>query len=114
MQKSVKTSLLEASDALEMLVRLLPKMPREEQIDVAARLKAVAKNCEIIDDVVKADIKKQRKGKEGFVLGELFKAKLAIVPTTRFDEKRFKEADFRTYEQYLKESDQERITFETR
>jgi hypothetical protein len=114
MQKSVKTSLLEASDALEHLVKALPKMTREEQIDTAARLKAVAKHCEFIDDEVKKVIKNVRKGNAGFVLGEIFKAKLALVSTTRFDQKAFKEADFRTYEQYLKEDDETRITFEPR
>ena len=114
MQKLVKTSLLEASDALEHLVKALPKMTREEQIDTAARLKAVAKHCEFIDDEVKKVIKNVRKGKEGHVLGELFKAHLAIVPTTRLDQKALKVEETEIYNKYLREDDQIRITFETR
>ena len=76
---------------MEHLVRNLPKLTREERVDVAARTRAIAKHCDELDKAVKAEIKEARKGKEGYVKGEQFKAKLTLVPVHRFDQSTFKQ-----------------------
>lgn len=114
MKKSVEQALIEASDALEFLVENTPTLSMEEKVDVAARLKAVRSNCESVDDAVKDDIKKRRRGKEGTVLGEIFKAVMQVIPTEKFMSKSLKEADPKTYAKYVLTDDVQRITFEAR
>jgi hypothetical protein len=114
MNTLTKTDLEDLTLLLEDLVKRLPKMERKERIDVAARLKPAAKHIKTIDDAVKAEIKERLKGKEGTVLGEIFKAILKLVPTKRLDQSAFKEAEPETYEQYVKETDDQRISFEAR
>ena len=114
MNTLTKSDLEDLTLLLEDLVKRLPKMERKERIDVAARLKTAAKHIKTIDDAVKAEIKEVRKGKEGVVLGEIFKAILKLVPIKRLDQSAFKAGEPDLYEQYSKETDDQRVTFETR
>lgn len=114
MKKSIKEALEDASTVMEEILGKLPNMTLQEKVDVAARLKAVSKNAEKVDELVKKDIKSKLRDKAGTVLGETFKAVLALVPTSKFDQKAFKEAEPDTYDSYVKEDDQPRITFEPR
>lgn len=100
--------------AIENLKDRLPKMKLTELIDVAARLKAVAKNCEVIDDNCKDQVKKQLKGKAGEVPGETFKAVLRIDTVSRLDQKAFKEGHPKIAEAYTSDCDQKVITFAAR
>ena len=86
----------------------------DEKVDICARLRAIAKNCETIDKLIKDDIKKKLRNKEGTVLGDVFKAALALVSTKRFDGAAFKEAHPDLYEKWSATTDQMRITFEPR
>lgn len=111
---SVKHDLEDVSDAMEHLKAQLPRLTREESVDVAARVRAIAKTAEEIDKAIKAVIKTWRKGKEGTVLGEVFKAVLKLIPTTRFNSKALEAAEPKVYAKYLETDDVTRITFEAR
>ena len=114
MKTITKSDLEDLTLLLEDLVKRLPEMKREERIDVAARVRTAAKHLKTIDEVVKDEIKKARKGKEGYVMGETFKAKLSLVTTQRLDQKLFKEEQPAMAAQYTKEGEDQRITFEPR
>ena len=114
MKTITKTDLEDLSLLLEDLVKRLPDMKRGERIDVAARVRTVRKHNESIEETVKAEIKASRRGKEGYVMGEMFKAKLTLVPVNRLDQKALKEGNPRVYNEYVKETQDQRITWEPR
>jgi predicted phage-related endonuclease len=114
MQKLTKADLEDLALILEDLIKRLPEMKREERIDVCARIRTVAKHCKSIEDTVKDEIKAKCKGKEGYVNGEVFKAKLSLVPTTRLDQKALKEENPKVYSLFAKDTEDQRITFEPR
>ena len=114
MLKAIETDLQDAADALEHLLARLPKLTREEKVDIAARLRGPAKTIKAIDEVVKDEIKRARKGREGTVLGEMFKAIMTLVPTTRLDTTKVKVEHPEVYDTCLDVSDVTRITFEIR
>jgi len=114
MNKQIVTDLADITDALEHLSRRLPTLSREEKVDVAARMRAVAKHADLIDEYVKGEIKAWRKGKEGYVLGEVFKAWLGLVEATRLDQTKLKVEYPKVHEACLKKSTDTRITFEPR
>ena len=112
--KLTETDLEDISFLFEELVKRLPKMTREQRIDVAARLRASAKHITAIDAAVKAEIKKARNHKAGIVNGERWLARLGLVPVKRLDQTALKEGAPETYEEYCKDNIDERITFEAR
>lgn len=114
MRKSTDTDLKDLGDILEGITLKLTKMPEAELIDVAARLKPVAKHCKVIDDFVKAHVKKKLKGKAGSVLGDIFKAVLSLVPTARLNQKLLKEEEPETHAAYNESVTDEKITFVVR
>lgn len=111
MNTATKLDLEDLTAVMEDLVKRLPNLPLTAKIDVAARLKGITKACKEIDESVKDDIKEKLKGKEGAVSGEIFKSILKLVPTTRFDQKAFKEAQPKLYAKYEQDDEQARITF---
>ena len=114
MKTITKTDLEDLTLLLEDLVKRLPDMKREERIDVAARVRGAAKHLKTIDETVKTEIKAARKGKEGYVFGENWKAKLTLVPVARLDQKALKEGSPDVYDKYVKDTEDQRITFEGR
>lgn len=112
--KLTETNLEDITFLFEELVKRLPNMELTQQVDVAARLRAAAKHIKSIDDDVKAAIKKQRKGKEGYVNGITWKALLSLVPVKRLDQATLKADEPETYDAYCKEAIDQRITFEPR
>lgn len=114
MKKDIERDLVSASDALESLQIKYPKLSLGDRIDLGARLRAVGKNAEDLDKKIKADIKEQLHGKEGTVLGDVFKAVLSLISSTRFNQKLLQEDDPKTYKLYCEESEAARITFEAR
>src|SRR5258708_37471522 len=114
MNKSLERHIVEASDATELLIKRLPDMPLDEQVDVAARLRGVVKNCATLDKAIKNAIKKKLKSKDGTVLGDLFKANLAYNDVTRFQTNAFKEAHPDLYDEWCETTSEGRITFEVR
>ena len=114
MKTITKTDLEDLTLILEELVKRLPDMKREERIDVCARVRTAGKHIKTIDETVKDEIKASRKGKEGYVNGEQWKAKLSLVPVTRLDQKAFKEAKPELYVKFSNTAEDQRITFEPR
>lgn len=114
MNKATEIDLSDAADAIEAIGKRFSKLSLEAKIDVAARLKGVAKTCKTIDEAVKDEVKSKRRGREGYVLGEMWKAFMALIPTTRLDQQKL-ELDYpEAYAACLKKTTQERITFEVR
>ena len=114
MNTLTKTDLEDLTFLLEDIVKRLPKLKLTEKVDVAARLRGAAKAIKAIDDDVKKIIKEKRDGVEGYVNGELWRAKLSMVPVNRFQQAVFKEADPKTYDKYCKSENEPRVTFEVR
>lgn len=114
MKKALDLDLSDVSTILESFVAKLDKQSEADLIDIAARLKPVAKHIEAIDKHVKALVKEKLHEKEGTRLGGMFKAVLKLVPTSRFQAAAFKEAKPAVYESYCEEKDEIRITFEVR
>jgi len=114
MKKAIERDLADLVVILEDLTDSIDDMPQADLIDMAARLKPVAKACKVIDEFTKEFVKKKLKGKGGSVPGALFKANLTIVPVERFQQKLFKESEPETYAEYTKTDQDQRVTFEVR
>src|SRR5437773_2668084 len=98
MKRSIRESLEDSTAVMEYIVSKLPDLTLPEKVDVAARLKSISKHCEAIDKSVKEDIAAKLKGKDGTVLGELFKSVRKWIDKRVFDSKAFKEAEPALYE----------------
>jgi hypothetical protein len=114
MRPSVDDNLLAASDALEALLMIFPKLKMAEKVDLGARLRAIVKNAGKLDDQIKDDIKERRADKPGTVLGEVFKAILTEVPFPRCDVKALQKEMPKIYADYVVDGSQKRITYEPR
>lgn len=114
MKPAMKRDLVDLSDILEGFAAKLDKLTTADLIDLAARLKPVAKHCKAIDEFTKEFVKTKRDGKEGDVLGGEFKATLKLVPTTRLDQKGLKENEPKIHAAYNLEVTDERVSFELR
>lgn len=114
MNEAIKIDLADMLDAVEHLSKQLPGMAMKAKVDVAARIKAIAKTIEAMDKSIKEDIKSKLGEKDGEVVGEIFKAKLAYNPVTRFDTKAFKEEKPKVYDAFCNTNDEGRVTFEVR
>jgi predicted phage-related endonuclease len=114
MNKAIATDLVDASDVTEHILKRLPDLSLDEKVDIAARLRAVVKNCMAIDEVVKAEIKKKLKGKEGVVLGDVFKANVKKMISQRLDQKALKNDHLDLYEKYCVDQTTWPVTFEPR
>lgn len=114
MKKALNQDLIDASEILENFANVLETLPQSDLVDLAARLKPIAKNCELIDKFAKEMVKVKLKGEEGDVLGSMFKASLKLVPVERLDQKAFKEARPSLFQQYVRENNETRINFELR
>jgi len=114
MRPSVDENLTIASDALEEMLKVLPKLKLAEKVDLGARLRAIIKNAGKLDDEIKDAIKEKRGGKPGTVLGDVFKAVLTEVPFPRCDVKALQEELPKIYADYLVDGSQKRVNYEPR
>jgi hypothetical protein len=114
MKKALELDLADLKDILEGFTLKLDKMTEAELIDLAARLKPVAKHCKTIDEYVKEAIKTKLRHKDGVRLGGLFRAVLKLVPTKRLDQAGLKENEPAIFNEYCKDATDERVTFELR
>lgn len=114
MKKSIANDLTDLTIILENFTESLKNMTQADKIDVAARLKPVAKACKALDDEVKEFVKVKLKHKEGTVTGELFKAVLTLVDTKRLNQKLLKEQEPEIHDQYNEDVTDERVSFELR
>jgi hypothetical protein len=111
---SVKNDLSDATESLEHLLKKYDDLTMAEKVDVGARVNAIAKSANALVELVKVDVKARRKGNEGEVKGEVFKAVLKLVDTTRLDQKGLKEERPEIHAAYNKDVTDERVTFEAR
>jgi hypothetical protein len=95
-------------------MKVMPQLDREERVDLAARVCAIRRNAEAIEQEVKEDIHTWRKNQMGYVLGKMFKAFLNKFPVTRLDHQKLKTVYPKVHAACLKTEAQTRITFETR
>jgi predicted phage-related endonuclease len=114
MNKAAKLDLAYLQESMEDLQKQLETMTMKSKIDVAARLRSVVKSCEAIDKAIKDEIKVIRNNEPGIVVGDLFKASLSLVPTTRLDQKKLEVEYPKAYAKCLETKEQARITFEPR
>lgn len=114
MKKSLEIDFADLTDILEGFTKKLDKTSQADLIDLAARLKPVAKHCGTIDEYVKGIVKDRLKHNEGFLAGGLFKAVLKLVPTSRLNQKRLKEEKPAVHAAYCDDAVDERVTFEVR
>lgn len=114
MKPALKRDLVDLSDILENFASKLATLTEADLIDLAARLKPVAKHCKVIDDHVKAMVKDKLDGVEGTRLGGEFKAVMKLVPTTRLNQKLLKEEQPKVHARYNENVVDERVSFELR
>lgn len=114
LSKALNKDLEDASDILTNLKARWKKYTVPERVDITARLKAVAKSCKELDELMKEEVKTLRKGKPGEVLGEAFKAVLKETPTTRLNQGRIKEEFPKAYQECLEDAVTYPVTFEAR
>lgn len=119
MNTATKNDLEDMAFILEGLVKRLPKLKLQDQIDVGARIRAVAKHAETIKDYVKDEISKKAKdkaevGKPYHVKGEAWAAVVSLVPTTRLDQTMLKVEYPDIHAECSKSKPEQRINFEPR
>lgn len=114
MKKQMELDLADLSEILEGFIKKLDKLSQPELIDLAARLKPIAKHCETIDGHVKEAIKIKLAHMAGELLGTAFVAKLTIIPVARLDVTRLKEEKPTIYNSFLQTNDEQRVTFHLR
>lgn len=114
MKPAMKRDLVDLSDILESFASKLDDMTEADLIDLAARLKPVAKHCKEIDDRVKDMVKTSLDLVDGVVNGNEFKAVGKNVPTTRLNQKALKENEPKIHAKYNEEVTDFRISFELR
>ena len=114
MKKSLELDFSDLNIILEGFEQKLDRMPQADLIDLAARLKPVAKHCKAIDEFVKTYVKEKLDDRPGSVPGGLFKATLKLVPTTRLNQSKLKEERPTIHAKYNEPVEDERVTFEVR
>ena len=114
MKPTMNNALFEVSDNMDYFVKNLPGLEEADLIDLAARLKPIAKACKAIDEQVKEMVKKKLKHSDGERFGVMFKAVLKLIDTTRFQTSLFKEEQPVMYGKYAKTDTDERVSFEIR
>lgn len=102
------------TEILEKYSNRLDDIPEAKLIDLAARLKPVAKHCETIDKYVKGYVKGKLHDEAGVRNGSLFRAVMKMVPYSRLMQKELKEAHPRIAANFTDEGVEPRITFELR
>lgn len=114
MNKRMEVDLGDLVDIMEGFVKKLPMLEEPDKIDLAARLKPIAKACKIVDDHVKDVVKTKLRHKEGARQGVLFKALLKLVSTKRLNQALLKENEPDLFDEYNEDCTDERVTFELR
>ncbi len=114
MLKTIQADCETIKEAVEHIQDMLGRMKLPQKVDVAAQLRPILHKIEAIDTSIKDEIKKERKHSAGVVLGELFKAHLAYIPTTILNQQLLLKKDPKVYAKYLETNDVGRITFESK
>ncbi len=114
MVKSVSKNLDTLTKAVEELEAEMPRLTKEEQIDVCARIVSAKHGIERMESDIKAHIWTWRRKTVGYVPGELFKAYLNIFPVSRFNLEKFKLEHPRIHPRFVETAEEGRITFDAR
>ena len=114
MKKSLELDVRDLTTILETFTTKAELLDEAELIDLAARLKPAEKAIKEILELCKSNVKTKLRHKPGERLGQMFKAVLTLVPTTRLDQKALKEDEPLIHEAYCKECTDERVTFTLR
>lgn len=114
MQSEMDYDFKDITEILEKYKSNLDALPEAKLIDLAARLKPVAKHCETIDTYVKDMVKDRLNRSPGSRKGNLFQAILKLVPYSRLMQKELKEAHPRIAANFTDEGTEPRITYELR
>lgn len=115
MKPAMKRDLVDISDIMENLSSKLTSLSQADLIDLAARLKPIAKHCDAIDKYVKDEIVKVELGEmPGELMGGEFKAILKVVSTTRLNQKLLKDMEPKIHAKYNEPCDDLRVSFELR
>jgi hypothetical protein len=109
-----ESDLLEVGDILESFTKKLDKYSETDLIDLAARLKPIAKHCETIDEYAKEHVKEKLGKEAGTVKGKLFVAVRTFITKSYFMQKLFKEEQPKLADKYTEDRQESRITFELR
>jgi len=114
MKSQVQVDLGDIVSAMESLQIMFSGLPQEVKVDVAARLHPVLKAAELIDKMVKEEVKTALKDEPGIVNGQMFKAVVKHVQTSRLDQKGLKEIYPKIHAKFYNKVDEPRVTFEVR
>ena len=114
MKSQVKTDLNDLAEAMESLQTMFNGLPQALKVDVAARLHPLIKAAELIDKMVKEEVKTSLKNEPGIINGQMFKAVVKHVETSRLDQKGLKEAYPKIHAKFYNKVEEARVTFEVR
>lgn len=114
MKSQVQVDLKDMAEAMESLQIMFSGLPQALKVDVAAWLHPLIKKAELIDKMVKEEVKAALKDEPGTVNGQMFKAVVKHVQTSRLDQKGLKEAYPKVHAKFYNQIDEPRVTFEVR
>jgi predicted phage-related endonuclease len=114
MKSQVKMDLQDMAMAMESLQVMFSGLPQTLKVDVAARLHPLVKAAELIDKMVKEEVKTALKDEPGVVNGQMFKAVVKHVQTSRLDQKGLKETYPKIHAKFYNKVEEARVSFEVR
>jgi predicted phage-related endonuclease len=114
MKSQVQVDLEDMTSAMQSLQTMFSGLPQALKVDVAARLHPVIKAAELIDKMVKEEVKTTLKDEPGVVNGQMFKAVVKHVETSRLDQKGLKETYPKIHAKFYNKVEEARVTFEVK
>lgn len=118
MLKTVARELDELCAAVELLEAQLPRLSKQEQIDVCARVVSFKNTAERIEKYIKQNIRGWRGAPDhltmGYVKGDCFRAFINIFPVTRLDQGALQLDHPRIFGRFLRTRPESRVSFEAR
>ena len=114
MKSQVQVDLGDMASAMESLQTMFSGLPQALKVDVAARLHPLVKAAELIDKMVKEEVKTALKDEPGTVNGQMFKAVVKHVQTSRLDQKGLKETYPKIHAKFYNKVEEARVSFEIR
>jgi predicted phage-related endonuclease len=114
MNTQVHIDLHDLASAMESLQTMFSGLPQAIKVDVAARLHPLVKAAELIDKMVKEEVKTALKDEPGIVNGQMFKAVVKHIETSRLDQKGLKETYPKIHAKFYNKVEEARVTFEVK
>lgn len=111
MKPSIDALLVAASDALEKLILRLERLGLEDKVDVGARIRAIIKNAEDLDEKIKKDLKELNLD---MVLGNEFKAAISRTHPVKLNQKNLREKEPAIYKKYSEPTNLTTVTYQAR